>query len=249
MRVWRRLVVPGIAALIVCAILVGLGVWQVNRLAWKEALIAEVTARIGARPVAAPGPLTWPGIDLADLEYQPVTVNGKYQNNDEIHVVYALTEPKGKFGGLGDMVMTPFVTDAGWIVYVNRGFVPEAKIDPATRPGSRIEGETTVTGLLRRTADRAWFMPGDDSVKNEWFSRDPKLYAAAQSLPAPSVAPYLIDAKFDPSLAEGVPQGGETVIDFPNNHLGYAITWFGLALCCAGVFTAFAVTRLRAARS
>jgi surfeit locus 1 family protein len=249
MRVWRSLVVPGIAALVVCAILVGLGVWQVRRLAWKEALIATVIAHIDATPVAAPGPLTWPSIDIGALEYQPVTVNGKYLNDHEIHVVYAMTAPKGKLGGLGDMVMTPFVTDSGWIVYVNRGFVPQTRIDPASRPVSQVEGETTVTGLLRRTADRTWFMPGDDAAKNQWFSRDPKLYAAAQSLPAASVAPYLIDAKFDPSLADSVPQGGETIIDFPNNHLGYAITWFGLALCCAGVFVAFAIGRLRTPRS
>ena len=249
MRAWRSLVVPGIAALIVCAILVGLGLWQVRRLAWKEALIAAVTERLGAAPVAAPGPADWPAMDIPAQEYTPVSVSGKFLNDREIHVVYALTAPKGKLGGLGTMAMTPFVTDAGWIVYVNRGFVPEVKIDPATRPGSRIEGETTVTGVIRQTADRSWFMPGDDAVKNEWFSRDPKLYAASQPLPVATIAPYLIDAKFDTSLPDGIPQGGETVIDFPNNHLGYAITWFGLALCCAGVYLAFAIGKLRRRQS
>ena len=88
-------------------------------------------------------------------------------------------------------------------------------------------------------------MPGDNAAGNEWFSRDPALFAANASLPSPDVAPYIIDANFDPSLPGGLPQGGETVVDFPNNHLGYAITWFGLALCCAGVFLAFARGKLR----
>ena len=77
MRAWRSLIVPGLAAIVVCAILVGLGVWQLHRLAWKEGLIAEVSQRIDAPPVAAPGPVAWSGLDLAALEYQPVAVSGR----------------------------------------------------------------------------------------------------------------------------------------------------------------------------
>ena len=243
---WRKLAVPAIATLVVCAILVGLGVWQLGRLAWKEALVAQVFARLTAAPLAAPAPADWPHLDFAALEYQPVTVTGKFLNAAEAHVIYTLTAPKGAVGGLGYLVMTPMQTDGGWIVYVNRGFVTREKKNPATRAEGQIEGETTVTGLLRRPADRSWFMPGDNAAGNEWFSRDPALYTANASLPSKDVAPYIIDANFDPSLPGGLPQGGETIVDFPNNHLGYAITWFGLALCCAGVFIAFAISRLRA---
>jgi surfeit locus 1 family protein len=241
----RGLLGPGIAAAIVCAILIGLGTWQVERLAWKEKLIADVTARIDTAPRPAPGPDAWADIDFGDLEYRPVSVSGVFQNDREIHVTYALTAPKGKYGGFGAMVMTPFVADAGWTVYVNRGFVPEPNIDPATRPESAVAGHTTVTGLIRRPADRAWFMPGDDVAKNAWTSRDPKLYAAAQGLPPASVAPYIIDANFDATLPRGMPQGGETVVSFPNNHFGYALTWYGLAACCAAIYIAFVVKRLR----
>ena len=112
--------------------------------------------------------------------------------------------------------------------------------DPATRREGLIEGETTVTGLYRSPHGRTWYMPSDAIAGNEWFSRDPKLYAAAYGLPAASVAPYIIDARADPNLPGGLPQGGETIIDFPNNHLQYALTWFGLALGLAGVFAVFA---------
>ena len=134
----RRLLVPAIFTLVVCAILVGLGVWQMQRLAWKENLIAEVTTRMVAAPVAAPGPIAWPGIDWGSVEYQPVTVSGHYLNDHEVHVIYSLTSPKGPVGGVGYMVVTPFVTDSSWVVYVNRGFVPTEKADPATRAEGEI---------------------------------------------------------------------------------------------------------------
>jgi surfeit locus 1 family protein len=240
----RPLLLPAIATAVVVAITAGLGVWQVERLAWKEGLIAAVTQRMSAAPIPAPPPAAWPALDLGALEYQPVTVTGRYDNAHESYVIYSLTSPKGPLGGVGYEVMTPLVTGDGWTVYVNRGFVPSAKRDPATRPEGQIEGETTVTGLLRRSADRSWFMPGDNPVKNEWFSRDPVLFAEAANLGP--VAPYIIDAAPNPA---GIPQGGETIVDFPNNHLGYAITWFGLALTAAAVFAAYATSRLRPQRT
>jgi surfeit locus 1 family protein len=240
----RRLIAPAIAALVCIAILISLGVWQVHRLAWKEALIARVTARLDAQPIAAPGPLTWPGLDIAELEYQPVIVNGRFINDREIDIVYTLTEPKGPVGGVGYQVMTPFRTDAGWIVWINRGFVPAARKDAATRQEGLIAGETTMVGLVRRPHGRNWFMPGDRPSGNEWFSRDPKAWAPFVALPSPDVAPYLIDARYDPNLPGGLPQGGETIVDFPNNHLGYAITWFGLAAGLAVIFLIFARRRL-----
>jgi surfeit locus 1 family protein len=241
----RSLLLPTVAALIAFAILCGLGTWQVQRLHWKEALIARVDARLDAAPVPAPGPDAWPTLDLADTEYLPVTVTGTFDHAREAHVIYTLTEPKGSASGPGYMVMTPLKTEAGWIVYVNRGFVPAAKADPSTRAAGRVTGETTVTGLFRPPARRSWFMPGDDAAKNQWFSRDPALYAAAQGLLPASVAPYIIDAATDPSQPGGLPQGGETVVSFPTSHLGYAITLFGLAAALAGVYAVFVWRRLR----
>jgi surfeit locus 1 family protein len=241
----RRLVVPGLATLVALAILLSLGVWQVHRLAWKESLIARVDSRLNAAPVPAPGPAEWPSLDLAEEEYTPVSVTGTFAHDREIRLVYALTEPKGPFGGLGYLVVTPLTTPDGWTVYVNRGFVPEAKKDAASRAEGETAGETTVVGLLRRPHGRSWFTPADNPAKNEWFSRDPALFAAAEGIAPSSVAPYLIDARFDPALPGGLPQGGETIVSFPNNHLQYAITWFGLAAALLGVFAVFAWRRAR----
>jgi surfeit locus 1 family protein len=245
----RRLLLPAFATIVACMVLTGLGVWQLERLWWKEALIERVNARLALPPVPAPPPAEGAAIDLALLEYQPVTVTGVFDHPHEIHVVYSLTEPKGRAGGPGYFVVTPLKVSGGaWVVYVNRGFVPQEKRDPAARHEGQVAGEVTITGLLRQPAVRSWFMPGDDAAANAWFSRDPALYSVAQGQPVERVAPYIIDAAFNPLLPGGLPQGGETIVAFPNSHLGYAITWFGLALCCAGVFAAFARTRLREKR-
>ncbi|MCB1489153.1 MAG: SURF1 family protein [Bauldia sp.] len=240
----RRFVLLTVLAAAAFAVLVSLGIWQLARLQWKEALIARVEARVDDEAVAAPGRDAWPTLDLSEEEYLPVALSGHFLNDREIHVVYTLTEPKGRLGGLGYMVMTPFETDDGWIAYVNRGFVPREKKDAATRAEGQIEGETVVTGLLRAPSRSAWFAPGDDPRGNEWFSRDPQAFAAASGLPAADVAPYIVDARADPDLPGGIPQGGETLIAFPNNHLQYVLTWFGLALALAAVFVAY-VVRLR----
>jgi len=237
--------VLAIAAAILFAILVALGIWQLERRAWKEALIARVEAGLAAAPSPAPGPAVWPTLDLTGMEYQPVQVTGVFDHANEVHVVHTLADPKGPFGGIGYQVFTPLRTSEGWWVYVNRGFVPRERKDPTARGEGQIAGEVVVTGLLRAPHRRSWFTPGDDIEDNAWFSRDPVPFAAASGLPADAVAPYYIDAMADPEMPGGLPQGGETIVSFPNNHLQYALTWFGLAAVLVAVFAAFVLRRMR----
>jgi surfeit locus 1 family protein len=242
---WRQLLVPGIFALVGIVILCALGTWQLQRLAWKEALIARVEARAEAEPVSAPGPADWVGLAAGWLDYRPVRVTGGFRHADEAHVFTSIGDPAGRYGGAGYWVMTPLVTADGWFVVVNRGFVPEDRKAASTRPGSAPPGQVTVTGLARPPETGNAFTPHDDPARNIWFRRDPAAIAAAAGLPADRVAPYTIDAAFDPALPEGLPQGGETRLIFPNDHLQYALTWFGLAAALAGVFVVFARSRLR----
>jgi surfeit locus 1 family protein len=242
------LVVLAVAAAVLFSVLVGLGIWQLERRAWKEALIARVELGLVAAPRPAFGPDTWPSLDLTGAEYQPVEVTGVFDHAREIHVVHTLADPKGPVGGLGYQVFTPVRTANGWWVYVNRGFVPRERKDPATRAEGQVAGETTVVGLLRAPHERSWFTPGDDIAGNAWFSRDPTLFAATAGLPVDAVAPYIIDAKVDPELPGGLPQGGETIVAFPNNHLQYALTWFGLAAVLVVVSATFVSRRLRGIR-
>ncbi|PXW54089.1 SURF1 family protein [Chelatococcus asaccharovorans] len=210
-----------IIALIGAAGFTALGIWQIERRAWKRDLIARVEGRIHAPAVTAPGPAAWPQISIANDEYRRVTAKGEFLNDRET-LVQAVTA----LGG-GYWVLTPFRTADGFTVLVNRGFVPPELRDPATRPTGQVGGETTVTGVLRLTEPKGALLRENDPAGDRWYSRDVAAIAKARHLP--DAAPYFIDADRIVPPNPG-PVGGLTVTAFSNNHLVYALTWFSLAL-------------------
>ena len=214
------------------ALLAGLGVWQLERLQWKTALISRVEARLAAPPAPAPGPAEWAGIHRADDEYRRVGVTGRYLYAHET-LVKAVTGL-----GPGFWVMTPIETPAGWRVWVNRGFVPETRRAPADR--ARPEGLEHVTGLLRMSEPGGAFLRRNDPAGGRWFSRDVAAMSAAQGLDR--TAPWFLDADGQVTATQSLPVPGLTVVHFRNAHLGYALTWFALALLLAGT-TAVALRR------
>ncbi len=221
----RRVVFGSLMGLVVVA-LCGLGVWQIQRLFWKEALIAQVNARVHAPAVPAPQG----GVSAADA-YRHVTVSGHLLHADEAQV-YTLSTL-----GAGYWVMTPLRTDDGAVVYINRGFVPMDRKAPSTRAAGQGDGAVTVTGLLRLPEPRGWlFSQANDPAHDAWYHRDIAGMAASRHLGA--VAPYFIDADATANPG-GWPRGGLTVIAFPNSHLVYAITWFSLAGMLAAVLIWF----------
>lgn len=215
----RGFVVLGALALMV---LIGLGVWQIQRLAWKNDLIARVDARLAAAPVEAPGPGQWPNLTQDASEYLRVAVSGHYVPGQDALVQAVTTR------GSGFWVMAPFETEAGWRVLVNRGFVPADRREPEQRPVP--EGLQDVTGLLRLSQPGGAFLRNNDPEAGRWFSRDTQ--AIAQTLGSGNVAPYFIDADAGP-VQDALPIGGLTIVSFPNKHLGYAFTWFALAAALA----------------
>ncbi|MEZ5810749.1 MAG: SURF1 family protein [Rhizobiaceae bacterium] len=216
------------------AVLAGLGVWQVKRLQWKESLIAAIDERIASKPVA----LAEIERRLADpdgIEYRPVTVSGTFDHAGE---AYFFTTHKGR---TGYYVYTPLMLADGRALFVNRGFVPYDNKDPATRPQGQVEGEVTVTGLARTAiAEKpSSLIPDNDLEKNIFYWKDLSDMAALAGFGTDaSVVRLFIDADDTPNPG-GLPMGGVTIIDLPNNHLQYAITWFGLAAALAGVFGAW----------
>lgn len=219
-RTTLRLAAIALLALIGIAVLLALGAWQVRRLGWKLDLIARVEQRVRAPAAAAPGPAEWAAVTEANAAYRHVRVRGTLLHGSET-VVRAATDL-----GSGYWVLTPLRTDTGFIVIVNRGFVPPERRDPATRAAGRIGGETEVGGLLRISEPNGGFLRANDPAGDRWYSRDVAAIAAARHLH--HVAPYFIDADATPNVG-GWPRGGLTVVRFPNNHLGYAITWFAMA--------------------
>ena len=237
----RALAAPAIATLVGIALLIGLGVWQLKRLAWKEGLIAAVEERVLAPAVDIPSPGDWPKLNPRDYEYRHVRVFGVYDLAHQALVFRALSSPRGRYGGPGYLVMTPLRLADGETVLVNRGFVPEERKEAANDGPA---GPTEITGLMRASEDRTWFTPADDPARGQWFTRD--VEPIAQALNVGPHAPFSIDADANADPA-ALPEGGETILEFPNNHLSYAMTWFGMALALAGVFIAFAVTQFKAA--
>lgn len=198
---------------------VALGVWQVERRAWKLDLIARIEAGTRAAPAAVPGPAQWPGMDVRRDEYRRVRATGSFLHDRET-LVQALT-----VRGAGFWVLTPLRTGQG-VVLVNRGFVSAERRDPATRAAGQLAGPVTVTGLLRASEPKGGFLRSNDPAGGRWYSRDVPAIAAARRVG--QAAPFFIDADATPNPG-GWPVGGLTVLRFNNNHLVYALTWFGLA--------------------
>jgi surfeit locus 1 family protein len=206
------------AILLAIAGFTALGLWQLERRAWKLDLIARVDARLAAPPTAAPGPAAWPL--PPDAAYTRVEAKGRFLHDRETPVL-AVTDL-----GSGYWILTPIETPA-FTVLVNRGFVPHDRRDPATRPQGQLPGEATVAGLLRLSEPGGGFLRSNDPSAGRWYSRDVPAIAEARGLTAP-LAPYFIDADAAP-VPGGWPRGGLTVVRFRNTHLGYALTWFALA--------------------
>jgi surfeit locus 1 family protein len=214
------------------AALLWLGIWQIERRAWKLDLIDHAEQRVHAIAVPMPAASAWPSITAAHDEYRHVTVSGQFLHDRETVVQATIDSP-------GYWVMTPLQTAAGDIVLVNRGFVPEERRAASTRSEGNPSATVAVTGLLRISEPGGHILRVNDPASDRWYSRDVPAIAATRGLS--NAAPFFIDADATPNPG-GWPKGGLTVISFPNNHLSYALTWFALAVMLAGA----GVRRLRA---
>lgn len=232
--------VLGVVALLLVALFLGLGTWQVVRLQWKLDLVNRVESRVHAAPVALPPAARWAQVSRESDEYRRVRLAG--------HYLYEFTAPVQAVSelGAGFWLLTPLCTEQGHIVFINRGFIPAASNKPGTYAARRAAAnpcanggeKVEVTGLLRISEPGGGFLRENDPANNRWFSRDVQALAAARGLPklapngAPVVAPFFVDAGKgqDPPGAPERAVGGLTVISFVNNHLVYALTWYALAL-------------------
>lgn len=225
---------PTLAMLVALALLIGLGTWQVQRLHWKEGLIARIEARAHAEPVTIEQALRLAS-QTGDVEYLRVRLNGRFRHADEMHL-YAISEA----GAPGWRIITPFVTVSGPIVLVDRGFVPLALKEPATRMAGQVEGVQTVVGLARAAEKQGLFTPDNDAVKNVWYWRDLGAMSrvAVGEADRGRVAPFFVEAEAA-AIPGGWPKGGATRLDLPNRHLEYALTWYGLAVALLTVYVVF----------
>ena len=233
---WATLILGGILFMI----LIGLGTWQVQRLHWKQDLLATIDARTHAEP------LSLNEVELqygrtGDVDYTPVTATGEFMHDAERHF-FATWQ-----GASGYYVYTPLRLETGRVVFVNRGFVPFDQKDPKTRQQGQVTGLQTVEGLARNPlpGKPSMMVPDNDPDKNIFYWKDLRAMAILSDLDVDrGVLPFFIDADARPNPG-GLPRGGVTMINLPNSHLQYAITWYGLAAALAGVMGVMLYRRSR----
>jgi len=241
-RTTTKVVLTGLLCALGVAILCSLGTWQLERLAWKQGLIDMVGERIEQPAEPLPPESEWPSLTFAGDEYRKVTLTGRFDHAHEVPAFTSLEDARFDVSGPGYWILTPLEMPDGATVIVNRGFVPDERRDPATRSDGQVTGEVTVTGLIRMPEAGNLFTPDPDPARAQWYVRDPALIAEAFGLER--VAPFFIDADATPNPG-GLPVGGTTRVAFRNDHLGYALTWFGLALALAGVYAVWAFGQLK----
>ncbi len=225
---------PTVFAIPAIVIMLGLAVWQVQRMNWKTALIDRLHSRmaepaIDAATVAA---------DPAAAEYRKVRLVGTFLHDKEIHLL-----ARSLNRNVGVHIVTPLRLESGEIVLFNRGWVPEQRKDPARRPEGQVSGTVTVEGIVRLTeADiKGWFIPDNQPDRNVWLTVDVAAMRRAVGVPdAPGLKAdrwwVAADAKPNPG---GYPIGGQTRVNLPNDHLQYAITWLLLACTLVAVYVVY----------
>jgi surfeit locus 1 family protein len=226
---FRPLLWPTVFSVPMLLISLALGAWQIERLFWKQDLIAQRQAAVAAAPAPLPKSLA----EARDMEFRHVSDEGVFLNDKEIFL-----GATSEGGGQGYQILTPLLEPGGRVVFVNRGYIPSELKDPAKRAIGQIAGAVRVEGLLRLPpAGRPnWFLPDNRPDLNYWFWVDLPAMSAADKLDR--VAPFYIDADATPNPG-GWPKGGVTRLTLPNNHLQYAITWFSLAVALTVIYVLY----------
>lgn len=222
-------------------ILIGLGVWQLDRKVWKENLITTLNTRLGRAPEDLPPRASWAQLREDKEEFRRVVFPAEFLDGEEALVYTAGSPLRPDVKGPGYWVFAPARLAGGSIILVNRGFVPADRKDPGTRTEGAPHGTVDIVGVLRWPETRNSFTPADDPKNNVWFLRDSNSIAKFKTWA--TAAPFYIDQE-GPVPAGALPKPGKLEVRLPDNHLQYAITWFGLALALAGVFIVWLARRL-----
>lgn len=235
---FRPALIPTLVTVPAILLGIGLGVWQVQRLHWKEGLIAERQAAAAAQPLDG-----LPAAFEPDRHaFRRVQVSGTFLHDLEMYVA-----ARSLRGNAGYHVVTPVRLADGSHLLVNRGWVPLTHKEPPTRAEGQLEGEISLTGFLRATHVQDRFAPDNLPEENFWFWLEVPTMARASGLDR--VLPYYLELTADQKPPGTYPLPGQTRIDLPNNHLQYAITWFSVAITAFVIYVLWHRRRERDRRS
>jgi cytochrome oxidase assembly protein ShyY1 len=243
----RSLLIPAIMTLAALAVFIGLGTWQIERKAWKEDLIDMLTRRLEAEPVDLPQPAGWARLGADTAEFRRVRLNVQFPKANDALVYTSGSQVRDDVKGQGFFVFSPAKLASGATVVVNRGFTPgktypSAEGVPGNAQGNAQGNTQEIVGVLRWPEPPSWFTPDRDSA-GTWYLRDHQ--AMAKALSWGEVAPFYIEME-DPVPPGGVPHPSVLKVRLRNDHLQYAITWFGLAAVTAIMFALWARRRREA---
>lgn len=223
----------GVFIVLGLGLLLKLGFWQVERLAWKEDILDRIETNMALEftlynlPFAA---------GLEELEYLRICTAGEFLHDKELYVYGSSIAGQG-----GVLIYTPLKLEVGEII-INRGWVPNQLKEPENRKEGQVEGLQKICGVLRLDRKKSFVTPDNNPDANRWFT--PIVGDMAKSVGIQSGSNFFLEAD-NTGNPGGYPVGGQTLVNIPNNHLGYAITWFGLALTLLGVFGAFVYAQKR----
>jgi surfeit locus 1 family protein len=222
---------PTLVSLPILVLSLGLGIWQMERREWKRDILDRIAANQAAAPISLDELLRG---DPLRHEYGKVKLGGTFLFDKEFFL--AARSLKNK---VGHQVVVPLKTDDGQVVLFDRGWIPQERKDPARRAEGQPAGQVELVGIVRRNQERRQFAPENVPDKNVWFHVDvPLMRKMAGAAPDPKLDTFFLDADAAPNPG-GLPIGGQTRFDIPNDHLQYAITWFLIALAMAGVYLAY----------
>ena len=236
LRAGRSLIGPAIVAAIAFSILIGLGVWQLQRKAWKEALIETMSQRAVARPIDLPAPATWNALMPAADEFRRVRLRAQFVESAKPAFVYTGGSAlRDDIKTPGYFVFAPARLPDGRIVVINRGYSAQPEAKP-------VRGNVDVVGYLRFPESGSFFVSDHDASGTTWFVRDQRAMAKDAAAGARSRRSISIrKARSRRRRSEARPAQAQ----LRNDHLGYALTWFGLAAGLAAVFAVWAASQRR----
>ncbi|MCW5737065.1 MAG: SURF1 family protein [Enhydrobacter sp.] len=222
---------PTIIMLPIVVLSLSLALWQMERRAWKRDILDRIATNQAAAPLSLDALLKG---DPLRFEYGRVKLSGTFLHDKEFYLAARSLKSK-----VGMQVVTPLRADDGAIVLIERGWIPSDKKEPEKRAAGQLPGKVELTGIVRRSQIKRQFAPDNDPARNFWFHVDvPLMRRMAGGEPDAKLDSFFLDADATPNPG-GVPVGGQTRLDIPNDHLQYAITWFLVALAGVGVYFAY----------
>jgi surfeit locus 1 family protein len=233
---------PTLFALTAFLVLIGLGTWQLERKAWKEALIATLDQRLTAPPIALPARERWANLDPTHDEFRRVSLRAEFLGVPEGRVYTSGSAFRDDIKAPGYFAFAPARLADGSVVVVNRGYVPNSRPDASLRPIGLSKGAVDIIGVMRWPESPSWFVTMHNISQDLWFVRDQRAMAAAYGWG--EVAPFYIDQEA-PVPAGGVPRPAPLKVNLRNEHLQYALTWYGLAVVLAIAFAFWVKSRRR----